>query len=115
MWAALEALCVQDDALLVVCEHVAGGEALQEAVVIAAVALTDLAVHLHKTCCVSYAVAAAARFVAKGQACLCQVLGLPRNQACEMQNGQECMLLTKWDPKVLWHCTSNMHSCCSLN
>ena len=44
---ALKALCIQDDALLVVCEHVAGGEALQEAVIIAAIALADLAVHLH--------------------------------------------------------------------
>ena len=44
---ALQASSVQDDTLLVVREHVAGGEALQEAVIVAAVPLADLAVDLH--------------------------------------------------------------------
>ena len=45
--AALKALCIQDDALLVMREHVACCEALDKAVIIAAIALADLAVHLH--------------------------------------------------------------------
>ena len=42
----LHARRIQDDTHLVVSEHVADGETLQEAVIVAAVPLADLAVHL---------------------------------------------------------------------
>ena len=41
--------CIQDDTLLVMREHVASGETLQKAVIIAAIPLADFAVHLHIT------------------------------------------------------------------
>ena len=47
--SSLQTPGIQDDTLLVMREHVACGESLQEAVVIAAIPLADLAVHLHKT------------------------------------------------------------------
>ncbi len=47
--SSLQTPGIQDDTLLVMREHVACGEALQEAVVIAAIPLADLAVHLQET------------------------------------------------------------------
>lgn len=45
-WAPFQPLSIQDDTFLVVREHVACLEALQEAVVVVTVPLADLAVHL---------------------------------------------------------------------
>ncbi len=47
--SSLQTPGIQDDTLLVMREHIACGETLQEAVVIAAIPFADLAVHLHKT------------------------------------------------------------------
>ena len=47
--SSLQTPGIQNDTLLVMREHVACGEALQEAVVIAAISFADLAVHLQMT------------------------------------------------------------------